>query len=313
MYLEPRVAESTTSTGTGDLTLGGALTAYRAFSAAIGTNRPFVYSLEAVDANGVATGDWEVGVGYITASTNLVRFRVLRSSNSDAAVSLASGTKYVYVVDAGLWLGIERDDFTSQGLVTTGNVSNLSWAFASTGTLAFLNGVAGHPGILRIPSSATSGTIARFRRSSSDTVTQISPASVVALRWVVRLPAITSMAARIGLSDNWNSTTLGSNGIWFEYAAAASANWRYATRASATGTPVDSTLAVAANTWYELIMLVSSNAVAFFVNGNLIGTSTTNIPTAVLAIGAHIVPSVNTATNIDVDLYELYHLTGERF
>jgi len=93
---EDRVAETSTTTGTGNFTLSSALTGFRTFNAAFGTNVMFHYVIEAVDGSGVPTGDWEVGQGYLSASTTLVRVQVERSSNSNALVSFASGTKYVF-------------------------------------------------------------------------------------------------------------------------------------------------------------------------------------------------------------------------
>jgi len=89
-----RVLETTTTTGTGTLTLAGAVAGFRAFSAVASQNDTCWYFLEAVDANGLPTGEWEVGLGTVGAGT-LARTAVLASSNAGAAVSLAAGTKYV--------------------------------------------------------------------------------------------------------------------------------------------------------------------------------------------------------------------------
>ena len=91
---DDRVKETTTTTGTGNVTLGGAVTGFQTFNTAFGQNVQFEYFIEAVDANGVPTGDWEVGDGYLSASTTLVRDQVRRSSNSNAAVNFSAGTKY---------------------------------------------------------------------------------------------------------------------------------------------------------------------------------------------------------------------------
>lgn len=92
LIIKDRVKETTTTTGTGTLTLAGAASGYDAFSA-IGDGNTTYYAI----ADG-ATGDWEVGIGTYTASgTTLSRDTVLESSNSDALVNLASGTKDVFV------------------------------------------------------------------------------------------------------------------------------------------------------------------------------------------------------------------------
>lgn len=90
--LADRVKETSTSSGTGDFTLAGAVTGYQTFNAAIGQNNNFYYCIEAVNASGTPTGDWEVGQGYLSAATTLVRAYVEYSSNSNNAVDFASAT-----------------------------------------------------------------------------------------------------------------------------------------------------------------------------------------------------------------------------
>jgi hypothetical protein len=92
-----RVKDTTTTTGTGSITLSGtAPSGYQTFNAAFGTTSPFFYAIEAVDGSGVPTGDWEVGYGILSASTTLARSQVLASSNSGAAVNFSAGTKNVF-------------------------------------------------------------------------------------------------------------------------------------------------------------------------------------------------------------------------
>ena len=90
--LKDRVKESSTTTGTGTFTLGGATTGFQSFSA-IGNGNSTYYSI--VNAS---TGEWEVGIGTYTASgTTLSRDTVLESSNSGSAVDFGAGSKDVFV------------------------------------------------------------------------------------------------------------------------------------------------------------------------------------------------------------------------
>lgn len=91
-----RIKETSTTTGTGDFTLAGAVTGYVSFNTAFSTTHQFTYVIEAVDANGTPTGDWEVGDGHLSGSTTLVRDRVIASSNANAAVNFAAGSKNVF-------------------------------------------------------------------------------------------------------------------------------------------------------------------------------------------------------------------------
>jgi hypothetical protein len=90
--LSDRVRETTTSPGTGTVTLNGALTGYQAFSAGIGANNTTYYVI--ADQQG---SNWEVGVGTLGAGgTTLVRTTVLSSSNSNSLVNFTSGTQDVF-------------------------------------------------------------------------------------------------------------------------------------------------------------------------------------------------------------------------
>jgi len=83
-----RVKESTTTTGTGTLTLDGAATGFQSFTTAFGNGVSVYY----VIAGG---SEWEIGIGTTGAGT-LSRDTVLQSSNADALVSFSAGTKDVF-------------------------------------------------------------------------------------------------------------------------------------------------------------------------------------------------------------------------
>lgn len=117
-----RVAETSTTTGTGDFTLAGAVTGFRAFSAVCATNDAVEYMIEAVDASGAPTGAWEVGYGTYSAANTLTRTLVRASTNAGAAVSFAAGTKNVtLVVPATLAAGL---DGTASGTSFPGSPSS---------------------------------------------------------------------------------------------------------------------------------------------------------------------------------------------
>lgn len=86
-----RIKETSTTTGTGNLTLAGAVTGYLSFTAVFGTNTLFGYCIALP-----ASAEWEVGIGYLSGGTTLVRDQVLASSNSNDAVNFSSGTKDVF-------------------------------------------------------------------------------------------------------------------------------------------------------------------------------------------------------------------------
>ena len=90
LVIADRVRETTSSVGTGAITLTGAFLGFQPFSV-IGNGNTTYYAI--IDA---AAGAWEVGVGTYTSSGNtLSRDTVLSSSNADALVVFASGLKDV--------------------------------------------------------------------------------------------------------------------------------------------------------------------------------------------------------------------------
>lgn len=94
---EDRVLETSTTTGTGNLTLAGAVTGYRTFASQMATSDTCLYAVWGVDANGTPTGEWEGGIGTYSATNTLTRTTVLESSNAGAAVNFSAGTKYVAI------------------------------------------------------------------------------------------------------------------------------------------------------------------------------------------------------------------------
>lgn len=93
--LEDRVLEITTTTGTGDITLTGAVTGFRRFNAvcAVGDTAP--YYIEGLDSVGQPNGEYEYGTGTYSAADTLTRTTVLGSSNAGAAVNFSAGNKNV--------------------------------------------------------------------------------------------------------------------------------------------------------------------------------------------------------------------------
>ena len=90
LVISDRVKETTTTTGTGALTLGGAVTGFETFTANLSDGDTTYYAC--TDNN-----DFEVGLGTFTASgTTLARTTILASSNSGSAVNWSAGTRTVF-------------------------------------------------------------------------------------------------------------------------------------------------------------------------------------------------------------------------
>ena len=127
-----RVRETTTTTGTGAVTLAGAYISFQSFSTAIGNGNNTYYTIASA-----SSGEWEVGIGTYTSSTNsLSRDTILASSNSGSAVNFSAGSKDVFVTQpaersllvqsagTGLFAGVAA--FTSNGVPYANSTTTLT-------------------------------------------------------------------------------------------------------------------------------------------------------------------------------------------
>ena len=175
--INDRVKETTTTTGTGTLDLGGAQTGFETFVAGIGNTNTTYYCITLAGSN-----DFEVGLGTVTdASTDtLSRDTILSSSNGDAAVNFGAGTKTVFctlpaakaIVEDGsnnisvgnnITVGgtVDGVDIASRDTVLTNTTTTANAALPKaggtmTGNITFNAGQAtGNSGL--VPAAGTSG------------------------------------------------------------------------------------------------------------------------------------------------------------
>ncbi len=125
--LADRVKETTTTTGTGAISLGGAAVGYRAFSAAFATGDTVYYCIE-------GGAEWEVGIGTLTSGSpwTLARTSILASSNAGAAVSFSAGDKSVFCTASAVSFPL-----TAPSIATLGDIGSQS---AGTAEAWFSNG-----------------------------------------------------------------------------------------------------------------------------------------------------------------------------
>ena len=87
-----RVQETTSTTGTGSVTLLGAVLGFQSF-AVVGNGNTTYYCIADQGGN-----NWEVGIGtYSTTGPTLARTTVLASSNANALVNFTAGAKTVFI------------------------------------------------------------------------------------------------------------------------------------------------------------------------------------------------------------------------
>lgn len=127
------IFESSTTTGTGDIALAGAVSGFAAFSSAttpggvaIANNDRVYYSIWTMDSQGNRiSGGWEVGYGtYNTTGPAIARTTVLASSNGNALVNFAAGTKGVALVRPSNLDALPQNTFIlGTGATQTGTIA----------------------------------------------------------------------------------------------------------------------------------------------------------------------------------------------
>ena len=124
-----RVRETTTTTGTGTITLGGAVTNFETFTANLSNSDTTYYAI--VDNT---NGAFEVGLGTFTSSGTTLARSVLASSNSNNLVDFGAGTKDVFITVPASKMVVEDG---SNNVAIGGTVT----ATAFSGSGASLTGV----------------------------------------------------------------------------------------------------------------------------------------------------------------------------
>lgn len=129
LVIADRVRETSTTTGTGDIVLGGAVAGFVSFSSVMVNTDTTYYCM-------VGGNSWEVGVGtYSTASNSLSRTVVLASSNGGSLVSFGSGTKAVFLTQPS-----ERAVYVNGNTVAAANNATIPNSLLANSSIT-INGV----------------------------------------------------------------------------------------------------------------------------------------------------------------------------
>ena len=82
------IKETTTTTGTGTITLAGASTGYATFASQFSVGDTVSYAI-------LSATEREVGTGTLASATTITRDEVLYSTNANALVNFSAGSKDV--------------------------------------------------------------------------------------------------------------------------------------------------------------------------------------------------------------------------
>ena len=189
LVIKDRVKETTTTTGTGAIALGGAATNFVTFSSVLSNADTTYYAI--VDTSNSA---FEVGLGtYASSGNTLTRTTVLASSNSGSVVNLQAGTKSIFcafpadkavVEDADGVVSIENLQFDTNAIKSTNTNGNIQ---------LFPNGT----GFTELYGNTNAGAVRFNCESNSHGVTLKGPPHSAGATYTLELPDATGSARQI--------------------------------------------------------------------------------------------------------------------
>jgi len=154
LVVADRVQETSTTSGTGTLTLAGAVVGFQTFSTAIGNGNTTFYTIYDPTAY-----DWEVGIGTVGAGT-LARTTVLsNSAGTTSQISFAGNAKFVFVT----YPAEKSINYDANGVATIGEVLG----YADTGVIgSFASTVAGYNQVVVQNKSTATNASSNFNVSN---------------------------------------------------------------------------------------------------------------------------------------------------
>lgn len=258
-----------------------------------------------------------------TAQSTYTAGDILYSPSTNTLAKLAAGAPgSTLKISGGLPVWETRNNPSAEMDISDhfygGTSGGLGWQSHSGGAGAGVSGAsagvaAGRPGVLRLITGSTStgrGGIGLSVSSSAMINGHILTASPLTVEFILALPSLSTgseeFVVTVGAYSH-STNDVQPNGTYFQYnRAGEGTNWKCKTANTGTITTTDSGVAV--STSFVRLTIVSDTAnVYFYINGTLVATNTTNIPTAVITPAVKIQKTVGTSnSSLDVDAFYAY-------
>ena len=191
LIVKDRVQETSTTTGTGTLTLAGAVAGFQSFSV-IGDANTTYYAI-------IMDSSFEIGIGtYTSSGTTLSRTTVLESSNSGSLVNFGAGTKSVfctYPAERGIYADASGNAI-ALGTPASATLTNATGLPISTGVSGLGTNVATALGVAVGSSGAVVTNGGALGTPSSGTATNLTG-----------LPLTTGVTGTLPIANGGTGTT----------------------------------------------------------------------------------------------------------
>ena len=271
----------------------------------------------AVDSVNGQTGTVTLTAADVGAATDTPQFVTLAASGDlDNERVLTAGTQ-VTLTDAGAGAAVTLDwqhdpltlaRFWMDG-ATGGDFAVLNSGTGASGTFNVAGSDGEHPGVAQNSTGSTAAGRSCHCHLEASTI------QFGTYPWrsagVFRVPTVSdgtnTFTVVIGFTDTFTGGAA-TDGAYFRYTHSVnSGRLECVTRSNSSETATDSGVTVAANTWvsYRIIVNTAGNQVLFYLNGSLVQTHTTNIPTGSArrtGYGHNIIKTLGTtARTLDTD------------
>ena len=205
LVVADRVKETTTTTGTGAVSLAGAATNFRTFSSVLSNADTTYYAI--VDNANFA---FEVGLGtYASSGNTITRTTVLSSSNGNSAVDFGAGSKDVILTYPADKAVFEDAD----GIVSIENLQFDTNAMKATNTNGNVQLTPNGTGFVELVGATNAGAIRFNCESNSHGVTLKGPPHSATATYSLELPNADGSSGEALVTDGSGKLSFSSAGI----------------------------------------------------------------------------------------------------